>query len=243
MKYINIPEVEAKFEVSNFAKIYPDKIRIYEYFEPFVKLLPGLELSDGCISTLSTPVRTGANMYLEDSLRRSATKVCDIVLCNRFDIFATFTFAKDRENIELCKKRMSKWLNHQKGRTSPDMVYLIIPEFHADKKCIHFHALMKGYDGSYVDSGHKQRGRTVYNITSYQHGFAQFTHVQDLVKTASYVRKYITKDMPQLNDKRRYWCSKNAIRPKIEYNTDYITDVRSRFVKLYELYMVHELPL
>jgi len=76
------------------------------------------------------------------SLRRTKTLVKDIILCNHFDYFCTFTFDNRKHNrydIEHCKHVMHMWLHRQREK-SPDLKYIIVPELHKDG-ALHFHSL------------------------------------------------------------------------------------------------------
>lgn len=175
---------------------------------------------------------------LERSIRHTQKQIKDIVECNEFEWFGTFTFSAekiDRTNPDLLKKHMAKWLNNQK-RHSPNMKYLFIPERHKLchpcaishlKTCIHpissrpwhFHALIGNYNGKMALSGEKDpKGRPIFNITNYKTGFTNLTHIQDKQKTANYCRKYITKDLAIEKSKKRYWSSKNLAQPEKVYN-------------------------
>jgi hypothetical protein len=156
-------------------------------------------------------------VYHIDSLRRTKTRLRDLVVSNGFDLFCTFTFAHDRQNVDHLKKQMQFWLANQQSRTGK-FDYLIVPEFHKDGKSIHFHALFKNYQGIIQPSGHRTKGgRPTYNFKSYRLGFNTAvkigTEPEDIQKVGHYVGKYITKDMPQFNGKKRYWCSQGLIRP------------------------------
>lgn len=152
------------------------------------------------------------------SIQRSRTMISDIVLCNNFDLFATFTFdpkKTDRQNPEICKMRMSRWLNGQRRRSSPDLAYLIVPEAHADG-ALHFHALMKNFNGRLKDSTRKTKtNRPIYNFSGYRWGFSTAVKIQqnNHDQVANYVKKYITKNIPRFSNKKRYWTSTNLIRP------------------------------
>jgi hypothetical protein len=107
---------------------------------------------------------------------------------------------------------MGYWLNNQRilhGKFK----YLIVPEYHKDNKSLHFHGLFLGYNGNLVDSGRTKNGRTIYNINSYRAGFTTAVRIDNREKVASYVAKYITKDMPKFRNKQRYWCSNGLKRP------------------------------
>lgn len=228
-------------EVSRYIKIYPDnavyltynqprKIRIkgfipYEneeqLFDPYkntqtVATLSTLPLSDFSTKTVAQDVAS----YL--SLQRTKTKIRDIVYSTKFDLFATFTFATERGDIDACKKKMRLWLKAENRKQK--FQYIIIAEFHKDLKSIHFHALLKGYTGHLHNSHKIIKGRLIYNISSYKHGFTTVAKIdQDDTshkKVAAYVTKYITKEMPHFSNKNKFWVSKGITRPIKIQNPD-----------------------
>lgn len=172
----------------------------------------------------------------ERSLRRTQKELQDLVDCNNFEWFGTFTFdpAKiDRHNEKAVKKAMSIWLNNQR-RTSPNMIYILVPERHKDG-AIHFHALLGNYNGKMAHSGSQWQKQPIYNVTSYSLGFTNFTKIRDKAKTANYCRKYITKDMASTaTGQRRYWRSKNLFKPQKTYNLS-TDDVLSQNFNLIDL--------
>lgn len=223
---------------------YPDHSRIYIPHVPINKLLPGMvaigktkkKKSNGKINERD----------LERSIRRSKKVIRDIVWCNKFDLFATFTFNCKpcgqgcennpcicdeyclRFNPDHCKKRMSNWLSRQQKRNGA-FPYLIVPEFHKDDKSIHFHALIKDYPGEIVEALNPKtgkllvkKGRKVYSIPSYKLGLEEVYRIEDTPvshkKVGNYVRKYITKDMPLFFGRKRYWVSTGLNRPFVEDN-------------------------
>lgn len=213
---------EAHIFVENFAKIYPSgKIKVFQYSKPFYKRKEGFELHEPELA--STTVRSTEASSLgsdERSLRRSKTLISDIVLCTEFDMFATFTFKQHRFDIGRCKTKMSEWLHSQQKQWGK-FQYLIVPEFHKDKKAIHFHALLKNYKGTLRKTKYKINNRTAYNITSYQKGFSTVILIDNVDKVASYVKKYITKDMPSLGiSTQKFWTSQGLPRPELAYNID-----------------------
>lgn len=212
----NISEIT--IQVFYISKIYPKFVKIYKYDTPTTKQIEGFEQK-----TQKTSKKTSLQTDPENvdrSLRRSKTILSDLVLCNEFDLFVTFTFAKDRQNLVKLKTQMSNWLTNQK-KIHGKFTYLIVPEFHKDKKSLHFHALFKNYKGQLVDSGKKVNNRKVYNIKSYQLGFSTAIKIDDLDKVSNYLKKYITKDMPRIERKKRFWSSKNLQKPTIILNSSF----------------------
>lgn len=163
------------------------------------------------------------------SLMRSKTAITDITLANEFDLFCTFTFDPkkvDSFNVDITKKVMSKWLNNVR-RNSPDLKYLIVAEKHKSGR-IHFHALFKNYLGSLTDSKRKKNNRTLWNIDAYRVGYSTAVKIDNIAKVSNYVQKYITKDMLKFGNKKRYWASRNLIRPIKTYNVLVEDEVHSR---------------
>lgn len=222
---LHVDRRTATFDVKNFTKKYPKKLVLYEYKKHSVKLYEGFELEKDLVVQYSPPDEQNSLHHRETSLtrslRRTKTTIADIVLCNEFDLFTTFTFAEDRYNIELSKSKMQNWLKSQQ-KTHGKFYYIIVPEFHKDKKAIHFHGLFKNYKGQLTDSEKKINGRKAYNITSYKSGFTSAVKIDDVAKVANYVRKYITKDMPQFAGRKRYWHSTGLKLPEITYNVNNI---------------------
>lgn len=198
-------------EITNVIKIYPDFIRLYRYINPYsIKRFDYDERRTNYSE--KTKIAVDPEELERKSLSRAKTAVMDMTLCNDFDQFATFTFKNDRQNIDAKKRQMAYWLNNQRILHG-NFKYIVVPEFHKDGKSIHFHALLKGYNGNLVNSGIQQKGRDIHNITSFRNGFTTLVNIDDLEKVASYISKYLTKEMPKFKNKQRYWCSNGLKRP------------------------------
>ena len=160
------------------------------------------------------------------SIRRTRRTIHDLVKCNDFDLFVTFTFNPkkvDRYDMLGVYLKMQGWLRRQHN-DNPDFKYLIVPEQHKDG-AIHFHALMADYKFPLKKTNVIQDSRRVYNIDTFRFGFTNATYLpaDDKDKAANYIAKYITKDMVALHNKRRYWSSKNLLKPITRYNSIYET--------------------
>ncbi len=236
-----LSEAQAQEVVFSVAKIYPNKVRVYRYNYPVKLIRTDLEISkkadrlwqlrNGAPSSPSDSENDSedrAEQVLEQSLGRTMTAIHDYVLCNDFDLFCTFTFKDDRQNVERCKKRMSIWFKNQTARKGK-FKYLVIPEFHKDGKSLHFHALLKDYPGELSHAINPKtnlpitsNGSPVYNIPSYTLGYNTAKVIrkepESISKVAGYLKKYITKDMPRFPGKRRYWCSKDLAKPHVIRN-------------------------
>ncbi len=186
----------------NSVKEYPNFMKIVVFNEPIRS------------SGVSRKRRKKPEVH-ESSIRRTRQTLEDLCLCNEFDLFCTFTFDPKRynsKNILRCRHYMNTWIRNSKARHSPNLQYLIVPELH-ESGAIHFHALLKHYKGVLKDSKHTARGRTVFNIKHWHFGFSTAVKIDNIEPVSKYIRKYITKDMLLLPDKKRYFCSQNLRRP------------------------------
>ena len=165
------------------------------------------------------------------SLWRAKTNFLDIALANNFDLFVTFTFAKDRYDIDKLKRRMAYWLNNQRilhGKFG----YIIVAEYHKDG-ALHFHALFQGYNGDIQSSGIFKKGREVFNIKSYRAGHTEAYKIDNLRKTAAYLAKYLSKDMPKFKGTQRYWCSNGLLRPIKIVNPVLTEEDKEKFLSVF----------
>lgn len=155
---------------------------------------------------------------------RAKNKVYELARANSWDWFLTFTFDRekvDSSNYDVTLKKIRKWLNHQRDRYAPELKYIIIPELHADKVHYHFHGLLADCGSMvFTDSGHKKLGKPIYNLTGFKFGFTTATKVEDTGRVASYIVKYMTKELnDSLYNRHRYLASRNLKKPEIvEYN-------------------------
>lgn len=221
-------------EIKTSLKVYPNglcELRVYKI--PLYVSAEGWETDDDPIlgnfdfSEIDTDLE---NKFR--SIRRTKQTIKDYVLSNEFDMFWTLTYSTNRESDIDCIKRMQNWLKRKREKYGK-FSYIIIPERHKNG-CLHFHMLTKGYKGSIVDSGKKnKRGQTVYNADSWSHGFSTVvkikSDIEDISKVASYVTKYITKQVDDVHfgkNARRYWSSKGLLKPKKINNVGVVTNHR-----------------
>lgn len=145
---------------------------------------------------------------------RAKTAISDIISCNTFNYFVTLTIAPngtiDRYDYDSSSNAITKYLKHNISK------YILVPEKHKDG-AFHFHLLAD------IDKIHlKKFKKNYYNLTSYKLGFSSAVSITSGSESrlASYVQKYITKDLITTVKKgrKRYWCSRGLIRPTVTYN-------------------------
>ena len=175
------------------------------------------------------------------SLSRTKGLVRDLVLCNDFELFCTFTFDPEKVDsfvFSKCWHVMSTWLHHQRDNSREkgiEFKYLIIPEQHKSGRW-HFHALISGYTSTLKDTKLVTEGlRPIYNITSFRSGFTTAVAIDSKQGVSNYVTKYITKDFIKTFNQRRFFCSRNLTRPQKTLNSDIFRNTLPLFRrKVYE---------
>jgi hypothetical protein len=224
---------ENKQILVNFQKTYTTDskkyTRLYVLKEPIIREMNQYQ---------NRKPRTNENRYLTDSLQRSKTALKDLFVLNFSDpgLWNTLTFdpkkVPSRYDYDDLKGRAQAWLNLQRikhGRFK----YLLVPELH--KRCeecvqakaeechhderpkaLHFHFISADYNGPVSKANTKSA--KVVNLDEWTYGFSTGIPTDGSEKLASYMTKYMTKDMPQFNDKKRYWCSKGLKRPEKAHN-------------------------
>ena len=176
---------------------------------------------------------------MDESLSRSRRTIRDIILCNKFDYFCTFSFnaAKvDRYSYSACKKEITRVFKQYKDDRSSDFRYIIVPELHKDG-AIHFHGLVNGLrpgDLTVPDMIWKRDRRNgvlmrVPNTMGYvdwvyyssKLGYFSCSRIKHYEKCARYVSKYITKDLINMQrGKRIFFCSHDLKRPELILDAD-----------------------
>ena len=219
-------------EIKTILKVYPDFVRFYQYAQPFY--VPRYDLAEKRPpSDKKKSSQVDPEEYELVSRNKAKTRLLDLTLSNPFDLFVTFTFAKDRQNADGKKRQMNFWLNNQRNLHGK-FGYIMVPEYHKDGESLHFHGLFMGYNGNLVDSGKKQNGRTIFNINSYRGGFTTAVKIDNIAKVAGYIGKYITKDMPKFKNKQRYWRSNGLKLPLKIINPLLNNDDKEPFISIYK---------
>ena len=225
-------------EVCSYAKIYPDSIKIIKYHRPIV--FPNFSEDLGTSAILMNEENSEENDYLQKSINRTKTKISDYVLCNNFSHFATFTFdpsnskvngEENRKDFQKMSSLLKNWLkteqlNHLR-RHGRKFLYLIVPERHKNGAW-HFHALLEGYQNEtegfytrknpYITVSELKKTKKDKNrkfILRYKLGRSEIAPIKDKTKMSSYIKKYITKELIQDKNAKRYWASRNLKTPEI----------------------------
>ena len=159
---------------------------------------------------------------LNNNLSRARSTIKELALCNPWDYFVTFTIDKskhDRFNLDEYIKAVSEFI-HTYNKRLPDeykVKYLLVPEKHKNGAW-HMHGFVKGiapkdlYTNSY--------GYLTWRQYEEKFGFISMDVIRDKERAASYIQKYIAKDLDnnvtELN-RHLYYCSKGLERADVIY--------------------------
>lgn len=160
----------------------------------------------------------------------------DLIECNDFDKFATFTFdpKKHPQCNDLawaCKKIIYFFNNTQKRYGAFNYVLVYEPQKNGN---IHFHALLGGFTGHYHATnkrGKAEAERQCYKIDAWErnNGFADMEDISDKSRLAAYLGKYMQKDLSSsihVKGSKRYYASRGLRRPKKTYGLE-MSDIQS----------------
>lgn len=179
---------------------------------------------------------------IQRAVRRARATVFDLCICNDFDLFCTFTFSPehiDRSNYDEAYKKIKVWLSNRVQRNG--LHYVATPEYHKKGKAIHFHALCNSSAVNLVDSGHKQKGKVVYNIADWKWGFSTAMKIDGekaIDKTSKYIAKYMTKQGGAKIGGRYYLSGGSLNRPSYLYGDtfeEFMPDMKPTFERTCDL--------
>ena len=171
-----------------------------------------------------------AERSAKNSLNRTKQNIYKFSRQADWEYFITLTFDGSKVNrydFDECMGKVNNWFNNQKKRKAPDLKYLFVPEQHKDGAW-HIHGVIADVgEMSFADSGRVAIGQkayrrsdvnsefaTIYNLSGWRFGFSTATKVRDKYKVASYITKYITKDLCESTfGKKRYYRSRNIPEP------------------------------
>lgn len=155
---------------------------------------------------------------IQVSRNRAKNMIYDYARSNDFQYFVTLTFNPDLVdsfNYSEVSTKLSQWLNNIRKRYAPDLHYLFVPELHRSGR-YHFHGLLADIGNMRLDDSgmYTPDGKIIYNLGNYNLGFTTATEITDKQRTATYIGKYITKELSgHIRGKKHYWVSRNLNLP------------------------------
>lgn len=159
-----------------------------------------------------------------DHYSRIIETVFEYAYSNSFDWFFTMTFSPDvcdRSNYNDCCEQLKKFT---KFLCKHNCRWIMIPEYHSDERCYHFHGLFSGNiemvraisakSGRKLVINHKQ----IYNCPAYKYGWFTASKIDNQQKCVYYLLKYMTKEKMDCvpHGKKHYWASRSLDSPDKE---------------------------
>ena len=140
--------------------------------------------------------------------------------------FVTLTFNDKKTNgydFDNCTNKLKNWLDTIR-RNNPNMKYIIVPELHKSGR-IHFHGLFTNVPNWQLSVAINpktnkpivENGSIIYNLVNYKLGFSTISVIKNKEAVIYYITKYITKELLDKRYKKNYWCSRNLVKPNIDY--------------------------
>lgn len=152
---------------------------------------------------------------LANNIVRARSKVKELVLCNPWDYWCTFTLDKskfDRYNLKNYVKKLGDFIkNYNRYCDADDKVkYLLIPEMHKDGAW-HMHGFLKGIRSQ--DLYQNKHGYLTWRQYEDRFGFISMKRITGdygVEKLSSYMSKYMTKEISNTVKElgaHAYYCS------------------------------------
>lgn len=199
-----------------------------------VGLLPGEYVSKGSVN----------DKKLLSNIYRARSAVREFVLCNPFNLFVTLTIDSkkyDRYDLKKFHSDLAQWIRNYNKKHGLHVKYVLIPEQHKDGAW-HEHGFLMGLPLSLLKPftldehlpeyirDKLANGETVYNWPDYaaKFGFVDIEPLYSRERAASYVTKYITKDMSRSVSEigaHLYYASKGLERSTVVKRGTMIEDV------------------
>lgn len=235
---LGVKQAEITYKVHSKATIFEDVTEIYFADEPYDKIEPGYESNKKIIRSMrGNSVDIEKN--LEDSLRKSKSRIRKLANNNPFNLFVTLTMSDDRYDDEKTFKKLETWLKCERRRVGK-FSYLLIFERHRcedcvkndtkpcthdkSKRAIHVHGLIGNYKGELTPAINPKTGKQIIKMGSPMWHFPSYEKIgrihnvefiKDKNRIGSYITKYVTKDPAELGlNAKRYWASRDLKMPK-----------------------------
>lgn len=193
----------------------------------------------------------GNDEKLKANLIRARSTIQELVLCNPWELFVTFTIDGnkfDRYDLNKYAQAFSKWINNMNYRQNLAIRYLLIPEPHRDNAW-HMHGFMMGIPPDQLTPFQLEENiprrikRRIlkgfhpmdWELYRQKFGWVSVEPILSVERSASYVTKYITKQLLQSKvelNHHVFYASKHLKRSEIvcqdflarEFTPDYQND-------------------
>lgn len=163
----------------------------------------------------------------ENNLSRAKSTIWELVVCNDWQYFVTLTLSpekvNDRNDLPSANAKIRKLVA---GMNAPDcdgryrknkVKYLLVPEKHVNGAW-HLHGFIDGL--TWADLRKNSNGFLEWRQYADKLGYMNMSEIRDKNRCASYVKKYITKDLGRSVSEchaHLYYCSLGLKRSEVVY--------------------------
>jgi hypothetical protein len=154
---------------------------------------------------------TANSEKLANNISRARNKVFEYAMCNEWEHFVTLTIDPnkyDRTNLKKYYKDLGEFITNENRKLEKKIKYVLIPELH-ENGAWHMHGVMMGIPSEQLKKN--KHGYLDWERYRNKFGYISIDPIRDKQKCASYLTKYVTKEMSntisELNAKS-YYCSK-----------------------------------
>ncbi len=157
---------------------------------------------------------------LDCNISRTKAKIFELAYCNPWEYFCTLTLDPkkyDRTDLKQYNKDLNYFIKNYNKKYKLDIKRLLIPEQHKDGSW-HMHGFLMGLPLKHLK--YNSNGYLDWNAYKEKFGYISIDKIKDSEKVASYITKYITKNLGDCVKKvnaKMYYCSlglKGAIEVK-----------------------------
>lgn len=211
------------------------KIVIVAYHTPQLRLF-GLQNLGGA-NELSEKSDEAQAERTKKQIHAIKRRIKGYALVNDFRWFATLTIDPkkiDSLNYEVSKTILLKWCRYMRDRYGK-FNYLIVPELHKSG-AMHFHSLLGDIPAKFNEAIYAKtkkplirNGRQIYNLADWDYGFSDCERISNPERTASYITKYVTKDLmnnKNMFGKKRYFVSQGLKKPEVTFEMSNNEDLK-----------------
>lgn len=155
---------------------------------------------------------------LANNISRAKRSIREYALCNEWDYFITLTQDQlkvgDRYDLDQYIKDLGVWLRNRYYPRGIKIDYLLIPEKHQDGAW-HIHGLIRGLPDDEIEPN--EFGYLDWQAYRDKFGWCSLGRIKDKNKIASYIVKYISKDLSDSREleKKLYYCSRGLKKAQI----------------------------
>lgn len=186
-------------------------VEIYQYEIPSYK---------NTLSVVKTKSFSGKTMEIikefeerrQNNVYRARTTVRRLVNSNPdMQKFLTLTFADEITDLQAANYEYNKFIKRLKWYMNRDLKYLVVPEIQQKRlkktgaAVWHFHLLL---DAPYIQNAVLRQ--------LWKNGFVRINHIENVNNVGAYVCKYLGKEKMLLKYQKKFFHSRNLIKPKVE---------------------------